>query len=163
MQLTTWIYDGGANVHQAFALSGEPVAEQIASAYGHKPTDEMTASKIAATNIAKRQYQKEYMDYWNSTEKLTGTGRPADAFIAPLAPFPAARPTKYSYYGYSTFVNLLDYTSCVIPVTTVDEKVDVIDQNFKPASEQDQKVWDDCKFFPVTTPVGEGQLTPSHR
>lgn len=145
MQLTTWVYDGGANVHAAFALSGEMVAEQVANAYGYKPTDEMTASKIAETNVAKRQYQKEYMEYWNSTEKHTGTGRPVDAFIAPLAPFPAARPTKYSYYGYSTFVNLLDYTSCVIPVTTVDEKVDVIDKNFKPVSEQDQKVWNDCK------------------
>ena len=144
--MTTWIYDGGANVHEAFALSGEPVAEQVANAYGYKPTDEMTASKIAATNVLKRQYQKEYMEYWNSTEKHTGTGRPVDAFVAPLAPFPAARPTKYSYYGYSTYVNLLDYTSCVIPVTTVDKKIDVIDKNFKPVSEQDQKVWNDCKF-----------------
>ena len=132
-------------MHEAFGLSGEPVSEQIANAYGHKPTDEMTASKIAATNILKRAYQKEYMEYWNSTEKHTGTGRPVDAVIAPLAPFPAARPLKYSYYGYSTFVNLLDYTSCVIPVTTVDKKVDVIDKNFKPVSEQDQKVWNDCK------------------
>ena len=148
--MTTWTYDGGANVHEAFALSGEPAAEQVAIAYGHKPTDEMTASKIAATNVAKRQYQKEYMDYWNSTEKLTGTGRPVDAFITPLAPFPAARPTKYSYYGYSTIVNLLDYTACVIPVTTVDEKVDIIDKNFSPVSEQDQMVWNDCRSFPVT-------------
>ena len=147
MQLTTWFYDGGANVHEAFRLSGEPISEQVANAYGTKPTDEFTASRIAANNLAKREYQKEYMDYWNSTEKLTGTGRPVDAFIAPLAPFPAARPKMYSYYGYSTFVNLLDYTSCVIPVTTVDQKVDVIDQDFKPASEQDQKVWETCEYL----------------
>lgn len=138
-------------MHEAFALSGEPVSPQVASAYGTKPSEEMTASKIAATNLAKREYQKEYMEYWNSTKDLTGTGRPVDAFVAPLAPFPAARPEKYSYYGYSTFVNLLDYTSCVIPVTTVDQKVDVIDKDFKPISEQDQGVWDSCEHLSSIT------------
>lgn len=58
-----------------------------------------TASQIAAVNVAKRAYQKEYMDYWNSTASLTGTGRPVDAVIAPLAPFAAARPDMYNYYG----------------------------------------------------------------
>ena len=71
---------------------------QISGMYGEKRA-EVSASKIAANNIAKREYQKEYMEYWNSTAHSTSTGRPVDAIIAPLAPFAAAKPTRYKYYG----------------------------------------------------------------
>lgn len=77
------------------------MATQISATYGTLK-DEYTASQIAANNVAKRAYQKEYMDYWNSTSSLTDTGRPIDAIIAPLAPFAAARPDMYSYYGTSS-------------------------------------------------------------
>lgn len=106
---------------------------------------ESSASSIAANNVAKRQYQKDYMEYWNSTKELTSTGRPVDAIIVPVAPFPSARPGLYRYYTYTTFVNLLDYSSCTIPVTTVDPKVDVKDEDYKPRNEQDRLVTEICK------------------
>lgn len=139
----TWVYDGGADVHGALALSGEPMAKQVSMAYGEKPSEEVPASKISATNVAKREYQKEYMDYWNSTADLTGTGRPVDCFIAPLAPYAAARPLKYNYYGYSTIINGLDYTAVVIPVTIAEKNIDVADKSFKPISDADQQAFDD--------------------
>lgn len=46
------------------------------------------------------------MDYWNSTSSLTGTGRPIDAIVSPVAPFPAARPDMYDYYGTSPSLEL---------------------------------------------------------
>lgn len=85
------------------------------------------------------------MEYWNSTAELTGTGRPVDAVISPLAPFAAARPEKYTYLTYSSFVNLLDYTSVVVPVTQVDKNVDKKDENFKAVEEVDQETQDTCK------------------
>ena len=132
-------------MHSDFALSGEPVAEQVSQSYGTEPIDEASASKIARTNVEKREYQKEYMEYWNSTRDLTGTGRPADAFIMPLAPFAAARPKAYSYYGYSTVINTLDYTSCVIPVTIADKSIDELDKGFKPANAEDKRVSESCE------------------
>ena len=138
----TWMYDGGADVHAAFALSGEPMSKQISMTYGEKPGAKQDASYIAATNVEKRKYQKEYMDYWNSTAQHTESGRPVDAFILPLAPYAAARPELYGYYGYSTIVNGLDYTSVVVPVTTADKAVDVADKGFKAVSEADQKAFD---------------------
>ena len=120
------------------------MAPQIAGLYS-KRKDEMTASQIAAVNIAKREYQKEYLDYWNSTEELTGTGRPVDAFISPVAPFAAARPGKYIEYGYTLVVNVLDYTSCTIPVTVADKRIDVADTEFKPLSNRDQATADTCE------------------
>lgn len=49
----------------------------------------------------KREAQKEYMEYWNSTSEQTKTKRPVDAVICPVTPFAAARPEKHLYVGYS--------------------------------------------------------------
>ena len=141
----TWVFDGGVDVHKAFGLSGEPVSPQVVKSYGTSPKEQFNGSQIAEVNVAKREWQKEYMDYWNSTSELTGTGRPVDALIAPLAPFPAARPNKYDYYGYSTFVNGLDYTSMVIPVTTASKSLDKADANFQPLSDLDKQIQDNCE------------------
>ncbi|KAL8646563.1 MAG: hypothetical protein Q9210_006066 [Variospora velana] len=137
--LKAWNYDNGADIRSAFALSGEPMIPQIVGAFsGDKPPED--ATYIAANNVAQREYQKEYMEYWNSTAELTGTGRPVDV----VAPFSAARPERYSYYGYSSIVNLLDYTACTLPVTTADKNIDVLDAaSFQPVSELDRKITED--------------------
>ncbi|KAJ4403175.1 hypothetical protein N0V91_006752 [Didymella pomorum] len=137
----SWVFDGGRNVREAFALSGEPMAPQV-----HLYQNEMkefSATEIAETNVAMRALKKEYMEYWNSTAKETSTGRPVDAVISPLAPWPAARREKYKYYGYSTWVNALDYTSVAFPVTIVDKSVDVKSSDFKAVDEKDQEIQDD--------------------
>jgi len=139
------MFDGGENVHEAFGLSGEPLAAQI-KVFGDKPIEQFKAADIAATNVTIRQMRKEYMEYWNSTKELTGMGRPVDAVISPVAPFPAARPEQYYYYGYSTWANFLDYTAAVVPVTTVDKDVDKIDSNFEPANEIDKAVHESCEL-----------------
>ncbi|KAK4508799.1 hypothetical protein PRZ48_002538 [Zasmidium cellare] len=132
--LTCWAFDGGADCRKDFGLSGEDMPQQVIVS----TSPQANASDIMAANIAKREAQKQYMEYWNSTAALTDTGRPVDAIIAPLAPFPAARPTKYTYYGYSVWVNTLDYTSAVVPVTEVDKNVDGKLADFKPVSEVDE-------------------------
>jgi len=136
-----WSFDGGADLRSAFELSGEDQAPQ--AMVGNAP--QANASEIMAVNIEKREAQKGYLEYWNSTAELTGTGQPVDAIIAPLAPWPAARPAQYHYYGYSSFVNLLDYTSVVVPVTTVDKNVDKKAEGFKAVDETDQKSQDACE------------------
>ncbi|PBP27707.1 amidase [Diplocarpon rosae] len=152
ISLKTWQFDGGADIHDALALSGEPMISQVASAYGSLK-EQYTASQISAVNVSKRQYQKRYMDYWNSTTSLTGTGRPVDAVITPVAPFAAARPDMYDFGhgqakakrimpGYSVWVNLLDYSAAVLPVTLVDKSVDVVDDGYKPLNGTDEKVWE---------------------
>ncbi|KAF2117414.1 amidase signature domain-containing protein [Lophiotrema nucula] len=138
--MKTWVFDGGVDVKAAFALSGEPMADQV-KLYENLDK-EFTASEIAATNVKIRQLKKEYMEYWNSTQESTSTGRPVDAIIMPLAPFPAARPKKYVYYGYSTWVNVLDYTSVVVPVTNVDKSVDKADEGYTPLDDRDKEIYE---------------------
>ncbi|KAH4340693.1 amidase [Parastagonospora nodorum] len=137
----TWVFDGGKDVKAAFALSGEPMSDQVK--FFSSLEKEASASEVAATNVELRTLKKEYLDYWTSTVAQTSTGRSVDAVISPLAPFPAARPKRYAYYGYSTWVNLLDYTSVVVPVTNVDKAMDVKDAGFKAVSELDQQIQDD--------------------
>ena len=126
-------------MHGAFGLSDEPMAPQIAFFYGDKPVEQNKASEIMAVNVAKRECQKEYMDFWNSSASFTTTGRPVDGIICPCMPFPAARPNRYHYYGYTTWVNLLDYTSVVVPVLRVDKSIDKADSDFEAANEVEKK------------------------
>ena len=51
--------------------------------------------------------------------------------------------------GYTTIVNLLDYTACTLPVTTADKSIDIIDPDNKPLSERDERVMKTCKFVDV--------------
>lgn len=139
--LKTWAYDGGRDVHSAFGLSGERPAPQLGF-YGDKPSSEYTASEIAQNNVAKREYQKEYMEYWNSTAELTGTGRPVDGVLSPVAQFAAARPNTFESVGYTIWVNLLDYSAAVFPVTTVDKSIDKVDEGYVPINAQDKAVFE---------------------
>ncbi|KAH0392305.1 amidase, partial [Aureobasidium melanogenum] len=131
----SWNYDGGADAAKAFALSGEEPRPNIM----FEQSSQANATDIMHNQVNKRDAEKEYMEYWNSTSELTGTGRPVDAIISPLAPFTAARPNKYTSYSYSVWVNVLDYSSAIVPVTKVDKNVDKAYTDYKPVSETDEK------------------------
>ncbi|CAG8947077.1 unnamed protein product [Penicillium salamii] len=132
--------DGGADIKHHFTLSGEDQPVQVIIS---QDGTELRAIEVAAINVAKREYQKQYMDYWNSTAALTGTGRPVDALFCPVAPHAAVKPTEFGYVGYSAFVNVLDYTSISIPVTLADKNVDVRSAN---ANDDSGHIQWDCKF-----------------
>jgi hypothetical protein len=55
--------------------------------------------------------------------------------------------------GYTTIVNLLDYTACTLPVTTADKSIDVVDPDFRPLSKLDERVVRTCKFVDVLRAV----------
>ncbi|EME48790.1 hypothetical protein DOTSEDRAFT_58092 [Dothistroma septosporum NZE10] len=135
-----WDFDGGADIRKDFGLSGE---ESYAHTMAANLPTQANASNIMAVNIAKREAQKKYMEYWNSTASSTKTGKPVDAIICPSAPFPSPRHGRYRYYGYSAWVNTLDYTGVVVPVTKVDKNIDKKMEGFKAVSEVDQRVQDD--------------------
>ena len=138
--------DGGADLKQAFGLSGEPQPPQVI--LEGNGTD-MSASAIASLNVAKREYQKQYMDYWNSTAELSGTGRPVDGVICALAPHAAVIPHDYKYVAYTSFVNVLDYTSVSIPVTFADKNIDAHPSDASASGSEQHIEWD-CKHLLFT-------------
>lgn len=48
--------------------------------------------------------------------------------------------------GYTAIFNLLDYSTCILPVTTVDKGTDVVDEGYEPLNEQDERVYKSCKL-----------------
>lgn len=71
-----------------------------------------------------------------------------DAVICPVAPHAACIPGKYATIGYTAFINVLDYTSAVVPVTCADRGVDVLGTEGREYfGELDRKTEGECKFF----------------
>ncbi|KAF1811890.1 amidase [Eremomyces bilateralis CBS 781.70] len=130
--------DGGVDAYNAFALAHEEPAPQLAPIVPTTPRTQATASEVAAMNVTIRELRKELMDYWNSTVSLTKNGRPIDAIISPVSPYPAARREMYTHYAYTSWVNALDWTTVVIPVLRTDKAVDVVDPSFTPRSEAEK-------------------------
>jgi amidase len=88
-------------------------------------------------------YQGEYLEQWRVRE--AELGKEIDAFIAPITPTAAIRHNQFKYYGYASAINLLDWTSVVVPVTFADKDKDKKQTDYKPLSEMDGTVQAECK------------------
>ncbi|KAI9696521.1 MAG: hypothetical protein M1820_008149 [Bogoriella megaspora] len=133
--------DGGADVFEQLALSGEPLIPELQRGFGNGPEPPLDVLQFYKNTIRLKDFRSRYQAYWSSTAMKTTTGRPVDAVILPLAPHAAVIPGKYVHYTYSSIVNVLDYTTVVIPVTKADSKIDVFDSKYNPMSEKDMKNW----------------------
>jgi amidase len=129
--------DGGSDVHKQLDLSGEPLIPPLRKVFELKPP--FSAIATQELSIQGRDSCEAYSDYWNS--KATDDDQEVDAFIMPVAPHAAVIPGRYLYTGYTEVINLLDYSAAVIPVTTADKSVDLIDPNYVPLNDLDAKNW----------------------
>lgn len=94
--------------------------------------------------MEKWNYQMEYLSKIREFEEKTG--RELDAIIAPITPTAAIRHNQFKYYGYATVINVLDFTSIVVPVTFADKAVDSKPVDFKPLTDMDATVYAECRF-----------------
>lgn len=130
--------DGNEDVKRVLAEGGEPPIPNFAVLMGTdvKPA---TVNETWDVQLEKYNYQREHMEYWN--RQNTEHGR-IDGIIMPVAPHAAVTHNDYSYYGYTSIINLLDYSSVVVPVGFASPEVDPIASSYRPISELDQKVHD---------------------
>jgi len=84
----------------------------------------LSAFELWKLHKKKRAIRKEYLDQWEGTKNVTGTGRPVDAILCPVAPFAAPPHGLNSNDFYTNMQNFLDYACASFPVTTVDPVVD---------------------------------------
>lgn len=63
---------------------------------------------------------------------------------------PQCRLSSHVQYrlAYSSVINVLDYTSVVIPVTFADKAVDLVRSDFAPLTEKDAQNMQNCRFLP---------------
>ncbi len=89
-------------------LSGEPLQDHIQRTYGTAAGSlgaPKTADKIWEINLRLREYQKEYMEYWNGTARQTKSGKPVDAILTPVAPFAALQFGNTFHIGRSSHLS----------------------------------------------------------
>ncbi|KAI5306008.1 hypothetical protein KEM56_002558 [Ascosphaera pollenicola] len=103
------------------------------------------AAKLREIIITRNTIQKDFLDKWMATK--TETDGPIDGLIYPVNPY-AAPPLNWTrkreYLGYTTVYNVLDYSCCVFPVTTVDKAVDAKrGSDWTPISDYDKEIQDD--------------------
>lgn len=88
---------------------------------------------------------------WNSTSGWTRSGRPVDAIICPTAPHAAVIPGRFRHVGYTSFVNVLDLTSAVFPVTHADKDEDLlsptVSAGYPNRQHEDITLDSECKLF----------------
>lgn len=48
--------------------------------------------------------------------------------------------------AYTECINLLNYSVCVIPVSTANKDIDLFDKGYRPLNETDRKNWEACKL-----------------
>ncbi|KAL3482483.1 Acetamidase [Aspergillus californicus] len=140
VSLITKIYgaDGSKDVQTEINASGEPAIPNIKDLLNPsiKPA---SMNELWATHLEKWTYQMEYLDKWREVEDAMG-GIELDAIIAPISPSAAIRHNQFKYYGYASAINLLDFTSVVVPVTFADKRVDGRNEAFVPVSDMDRLV-----------------------
>lgn len=109
----------------------------------------VTVNEAWELQLQKWNYQIDYLNKIREFEARAG--RELDAIIAPITPTAAIRHNQFKYYGYATAINVLDFTSLVVPVTFADKNVDVSPADFKPLTKIDSIVQAECKAYPPSS------------
>lgn len=87
----------------ALKLSGEPFIPNIASVVtANAPA--VSINEVWELQLERTLYQKKMLEAWNETAQRTRTGKPMDAFIAPIAPFAAVAHNQYDHVSYTSWV-----------------------------------------------------------
>lgn len=140
-----WAAAGREDTLAVTSQTGEPILKSMAETNATEGTTFIGSKGISAFELFKIQkkravLRKEYLDHWQSTSVSTSTGRPVDAIISPVAPFPPPPHGQNTNAGYTMIWNVLDYPACVFPVTKVDPVLDRPKPEHDFLSEADRKI-----------------------
>lgn len=134
--------DGGNDIRAVLEASGEPALPNYKDLVNPSlPRADM--NQLWDVQLQKWNFQCEYLEQWRKLEEQLG--RELDAIIAPITPTAAIRHDRFKYYGYASAINLLDFTSVVVPVTFADKALDPKKPDYKPLNKLDAEVQAECK------------------
>jgi len=128
--------------------SGEPAIPNFSDLI-NPSFPKIDMNELWAVHLKKWALQCEYLEQWRLMEEKLG--KEMDAFIMPITPTAAVRHNQFKYYGYASAINLLDFTSVVVPVTWADKDIDKKLVDYKPLSDLDKIVQDECEYSGVFT------------
>ncbi|KAI0365222.1 general amidase [Pilatotrama ljubarskyi] len=158
---TIWIAGAISDISATTAETGEPrITSMSPEADPLVDTGVHYSSGISAYELWQVQKKRttlreEYLAHWRATAARTGTGRPVDAIISPVAPFPPPPHGKTTISTYTMVWSALNYTCCAFPVTSVDPLLDAKkspDAFFSEADKENYELYDPETF--KNAPVG---------
>lgn len=126
-------------MYRDITASGEPAIPNIKDLLNPN-NSKIDLNQLWDVHLKKWAYQSEYLEQWRAAEERLGNDQTLDAIIAPITPTAAIRHNRFKYYGYASVVNLLDFTSAVVPVTFADKNLDAKKEGYKPLNEMDAQV-----------------------
>ena len=93
LQERIWASAGNKSLLDVLAESGEPVLPSMALdpvVKGiNKSSDGTNVYELRRLHKEKKDLREAHFVQWQDTARITGTGRPVDAIICPVAPFAA--------------------------------------------------------------------------
>lgn len=129
--------DGCTDVLRDISASGEPSIPNIKDLL-NPDAGQVNMNELWDVHLQKWNYQSEYLDKWRDLEDKLG--KELDAIIAPITATAAVRHNQFRYYGYASVINLLDFTSVVVPVTFADKSVDLKKVDYQSLGQLDATV-----------------------
>ena len=118
--------------------SGEPAIPNIKDLLNPDLAKKVDMNTLWDVHLQKWNFQMEYLA--KLREKDAELGSEVDCIVAPISPTAAIRHNQFKYYGYASTINLLDFTSVVVPVTFADKNVDKKNESFAPKDDMDKSV-----------------------
>lgn len=137
--------DYGREIEEVCKLSGEPVMDCIKPLVGYSENARpISVEKWWSLGERKSNLREKFLEYWINTSRMTSDGNPIDALLCPVWPTAGFKKLdgEYAALNYTTPFNVLDCASVVLPVTTVDKKVDKLDTGYTPVDTFDKKIHD---------------------
>ena len=96
LQHEIWGSGSNQDIQAVLLASGEPLVtsfipgkEIITGRLPWFPKRNSSAYDLWQIHKRKEALRREYLEYWEASVSLTGTGRPVDAIISPVAPYTA--------------------------------------------------------------------------
>lgn len=121
------VQDGGREVLQHIRASGEPIVPRTATG---SELSALSAAEIFSNHLLRADLAGRYNTLWHDFSM--------DAILAPAIAHPACPHGQYISNSYATVYNMLDYVAGTVPVTTVDEQLDVAPTTWYESDTYDQ-------------------------
>lgn len=135
------IYRSGASLafKNEVSKSGEPLSYSYKENFKHS-TVPYTCIEYWELAKDRYKYQQLYDEYWNNTSQMTSSGKKIDAIISPLwgsTSFVPGKPSS-SPSTYTRWLNIIDYSTVVIPVSKVDKSIELKNWGYTPINALDK-------------------------
>ncbi|RDX55889.1 general amidase [Lentinus brumalis] len=127
-----WMSAALEDINTVLAPTGEPrltsmaLENNAAIETGVSYGEGISAYKLWQLHKRRIALREEYLAAIRTSAHATGTGRPVDAIIGPVAPYAAPPHGKATIATYTMVWNTLNYPACAFPVTTVDPAQDPV-------------------------------------